>query len=235
MMLISILKSLYKVRLKLMNNQDFVPFLINDRSSALINFIDASHFSESELVDVYLGLCDRLKHIIDLNPTIGFQIPSQPLAIEQPEIEPPTQESLQEGFKAYLEECKSEEEILFKVLPMEAAMLLGVVQSAVISLDIPENIERFCRNFIGAFGNRHRDKYPAIVDALIKGWSPHYQGTKDEFDELMGSPYDMDDLTAHDDDGYVEGWVDEIPDDIDTFTGIGGQRDRNDDYVDDFE
>ena len=214
---------------------DYKPFLVNDRSSALINFIDASQFSESELVDVYLGLCDRLKHIIDLNPTIGFQIPSQPLEIEEHEIETPTQESLQEGFKAYLEECKSEEEILFKVLPMEAAMLLGVVQSAVINLDIPENIERFCRNFIGAFGNRHRDKYPAIVDALFKGWSPHYQATREEFDSLMGDFSDVDDLTDHDDDRYVEGWVDEIPDNPAIMDCFENAQDRRCDYVDDFE
>ncbi|OYQ63934.1 hypothetical protein B9G53_14385 [Pseudanabaena sp. SR411] len=216
------------------HENEFKPFLVNDRSSALINFIDASQFSESELVDVYLGLCDRLKHLIDLNPTIGFEIPSKPLVIEEPQIEPPTQESLQEGFKAYLNECKSEEEILFKVLPIEASMLLGVVQSAVINHDIPENIERFCRNFIGQFGNRHRDKYPAIVDALLKGWSPHYQGTREEFDFLMGdfSTDDRDDVTLDDQsfkDVPLGKWVPTLSDFLN-----GNEEDDDHDYVDDF-
>ncbi len=179
-----------------MTNDDFVPFLINDRSTALINFIDASQFSESELVDVYLGLCERLRHIIKLNPTIGFEIPEKPLLIEEQEVKPPTPESLQAGFNAYLKECQSEEEILFTILPVEAGMLLGVVQSAVISLNLPENIEIFCRKFIGAFGNRHGEKFPAICEAIRLGWNPNYQKTVEDFDDLMG--YD------DDDDDYVE-------------------------------
>ncbi|WP_156341441.1 hypothetical protein, partial [Pseudanabaena sp. 'Roaring Creek'] len=65
--------------------EEFSPYLINSRSSALINFIDASQFSESEIVDVYLGICDRLKHIIELKPTIGFSIPKVPISIEEDE------------------------------------------------------------------------------------------------------------------------------------------------------
>lgn len=59
-----------------MTSEPFKPFLINERSCALLNFIDASQFTESELVDVYLGMCDRLNHLIELKPTMSFEIPT---------------------------------------------------------------------------------------------------------------------------------------------------------------
>lgn len=52
-----------------MNVDDFVPFLINDRSSAFLHLIDTCKFSESEMVDLYHGICYRLKDLIDLSDT----------------------------------------------------------------------------------------------------------------------------------------------------------------------
>ncbi len=45
-----------------MTNDDFVPFLINDRSSSLLHLIDAFQFTESELSDVYDGVFNRMKN-----------------------------------------------------------------------------------------------------------------------------------------------------------------------------
>ncbi|WP_055077224.1 hypothetical protein [Pseudanabaena sp. 'Roaring Creek'] len=164
--------------------EEFSPYLINSRSSALINFIDASQFSESEIVDVYLGICDRLKHIIELKPTIGFSIPKVPISIE--EDEPlPTREELQEGFKAYSQECQSEEELLFKILPLEASMLFGLIQSAIINLETSQNVENFGRAFTNAFCDRHRENFPALCEAIKLGWRKELQLTHEEFDELL--------------------------------------------------
>jgi hypothetical protein len=42
---------------------------VNDRSNAFLHLVDACQFTESELVDVYLGVCYRLKHLINLTET----------------------------------------------------------------------------------------------------------------------------------------------------------------------
>uniref|UniRef100_UPI000ACAF27E hypothetical protein n=1 Tax=Pseudanabaena sp. 'Roaring Creek' TaxID=1681830 RepID=UPI000ACAF27E len=152
---------------------------------ALINFIDASQFSESEIVDVYLGICDRLKHIIELKPTIGFSIPKVPISIE--EDEPlPTREELQEKSKACLQELQSEEEILFKILPREAIILCGLIQTAIMNVELSQDIESFGRKFVEGFCDRHREKFPALSDTMKLGWRQDLQLTHDEFDELIG-------------------------------------------------
>ena len=52
-----------------MSKPEFISFLVNDRSSAFLHLIDACKFTESELVDLYMGVCYRLKDLIDLSDT----------------------------------------------------------------------------------------------------------------------------------------------------------------------
>lgn len=42
-------------------NDDYVPILINDRSTALLHLIDAIQLSEKELRDIYDGVFNRMK------------------------------------------------------------------------------------------------------------------------------------------------------------------------------
>lgn len=214
---------------------DFVPFLINDRSSALLHLIDAFQFTESELSDIYDGVFNRMKeHFAPNNTDKAYRRP--------------TKEEIDHSLTALLNDLKSDEKLLFEVEVLEAYMLLGMVQAAIVSLEIPEKLEKFGREFIGAFCDRYRIKFPDLVKVFELGWT--VTCTSEEFNDLMDS--DDSDLSVEDflnspvlihvgedfqmDDRYVEGWVDEIPDICgDTFTGEGGQRDRNDDYVDDFE
>lgn len=49
-----------------MTNQNEDSFeIISPRAVALLNFIGCMEFKENELIDVYLGLCDRLKPLIN--------------------------------------------------------------------------------------------------------------------------------------------------------------------------
>ncbi|NMF57711.1 hypothetical protein [Pseudanabaena yagii] len=165
-----------------MMSEPFKPFLINDRSSALINFIDASQFTESELVDVYLGMCDRLKHLIELKPTMSF------------EIHQPSPELTNETVKGLMQDLNTDEKLLFEVEPLEAYMILGMMQAAIVSLGIPENLEKFGRKFIKAFCDRYRIMFPDVVKTLEMGWTTCM--TSEEFDDLIDS--DENELSVED-------------------------------------
>ena len=52
-----------------MTDSDYVPFLINDRSSALLHLIDAFQLTESELSDIYDGVFNRMKEHFAPNNT----------------------------------------------------------------------------------------------------------------------------------------------------------------------
>lgn len=225
-----------------MMSEPFKPFLINDRSSALINFIDASQFTESELVDVYLGMCDRLKHLIELKPTMSFEIPTLddsykdaklgtwvPIDFESFDFSPELTNELARGI---IKDCQNTEPLHFEVMPHEAYMILALMQTAIAKLQIPdiENVAEFGKKFIGAFCDRHKENFPNICRSLELGWLPAYQMTRDEFDDLVND--DDEELTVEQ---YFENNIPfEVPEDW-VMPDIPTRfDDDDDDYVDDF-
>lgn len=66
-----------------MSDSDFVPFLVSDRTSSLLNHIDACQFTESELVDMYMGICYRLKDLIDFKATPVYQAVQNSIEVMQ--------------------------------------------------------------------------------------------------------------------------------------------------------
>lgn len=225
-----------------MMSEPFKPYLINDRSSALINFIDASQFTESELVDVYLGMCDRLKHLIELKPTMSFEIPTPddsykdvklgtwiPIEFEGFDFSKETANELTQGI---IKDCHDEEPIHFEVSPIEAYMVLALMQTAIAKLQIPniENVAEFGKKFIGAFCDRHKENFPNICRSLELGWLPAYQMTREEFDDLVDHD-DIEDLVDDNDslDFYIDGerFIVEPSESL-------KEKLSNDDYVDDF-
>ena len=48
---------------------DFDNSLVNSRSNAFLELMDVCKLSDSELVDLYMGICLRLKHLIELTDT----------------------------------------------------------------------------------------------------------------------------------------------------------------------
>ncbi len=205
-----------------MSNDDFVPFLINDRSSSLLNLIDAFQFTESELSDVYDGVFMRMKNAFapdntdkPLTPydvravreyvaTLNSQPISQDTADWMQERRP-TEEEVKHSLDGLMNDLDTDEKLLFEVEPLEAYMILGMMQAAIVSLGVPENLEKFGRKFIGAFCDRHRTSYPNVVKTLEMGWTTCL--TSDECAELVdsdlhemecvdsaGNPCDLEDL-----------------------------------------
>lgn len=66
-----------------MTDSDYVPFLINDRSSALLHLIDAFQFTESELSDVYDGVFNRMKEHFAPNNTDKSTTPIDVRAVRE--------------------------------------------------------------------------------------------------------------------------------------------------------
>ncbi|WP_103670480.1 hypothetical protein [Pseudanabaena sp. BC1403] len=194
-----------------MPNDDYAPYLINDRSSSLLHLIDAFQFTESELSDVYDGVFNRMKNAFapdnsekPLTPIDVRAVREYVATLNNPPISQdtadwmrdrrPTKEEVDHSLTALVNDLKSDTKLLFEVEVLEAYMLLGMVQAAIVSLDIPENLEKFGRKFIGAFCDRYRIKYPDLVKTLELGWT--VTCTSEEFYDLMDS--DDEELSVED-------------------------------------
>jgi len=66
-----------------MTNSEYVPFLINERSNALLHLIDAFQFTESELSDVYDGVFNRMKEHFAPNNTDKATTPDDVKAVRE--------------------------------------------------------------------------------------------------------------------------------------------------------
>lgn len=219
-----------------MTDSDFVPFLINDRSSALLHLIDSFQLTESETTDIIDGCLMRLKENFNPEKDNEATIPTDVKAVReyvaslkadgiyQPDIERdqerrPTKEEVKHSLDGLLNDLDTDEKLLFEVEPLEAYMILGMMQASIVSLGIPENLEKFGREFIKAFCDRYRIMFPDVVKTLELGWKATC--TSEEFNDLMDS--DEDDLSVED---FLNSPV---------LIRVGEDFQMNDDYVDDFE
>ncbi len=176
-------------------NQEFKPFLISDRSSAILHMLDAIQLTDIELVDLSEGICDRLGVASFHNPKIAFEIHD-----EGSIVPPPDAESVKETLDGILEESRSHELLKFQIMPHEALSLLGMVQAAIVSLPIPESLETFGKQFISQFCEKYKSELPSICESLKRGWNEAYQMTREEFDELSEEKFDY----AINQDTYVD-------------------------------
>ena len=69
-----------------MTETKYVPFLVNSRSSSLVHLIDAFQFTDSELVDLYMAITHRLRHLIDLTDTPTYKV-AESLTIKAPSLQ----------------------------------------------------------------------------------------------------------------------------------------------------
>ena len=219
-----------------MTKQEFVPFLINDRSSALLHLIDSFQLTETETMDIIDGCFMRLKEGFNSEKDKEATIPTDVKAVReyvaslkadgiyQPDIERdqerrPTEEEVNQTLDGLTNDLDTDEKLLFEVEPLEAYMILGMVQAAIVSLEIPENLQIFGRAFIKQFCDRYRIMFPDLVKTLELGWT--VTCTSQEFNDLMDS--DEDDLSVEDflNSGVLIHVGKELPDEFQ--------------YVDDFE
>lgn len=217
-----------------MTNDDFRPFLINDRSSSFLNMIDSCQFTESELSDVYDGVILRMKDAFAPDntdkPLVSYDVravreyvatlnnpPISEATADWMQERCPTEQEVKHSIDGIMNDLDTDEKVLIEVYPLEAYMILGMVQTAIVSVGIPENLEKFGREFIGAFCDRYRTSYPSVVKTLEMGWTTSL--TSEEFDELINSSDET--LTDIWSDRYVEHDISEL-------------EDSDDDYVDDF-
>lgn len=192
-----------------MTNDDYAPFLINDRSNAILHLIDSFQLTESELNDIYDGVFNRMKDafapdnyekpltpydvraVRDYVATLRAQPISQETADWLQERRP-TEAEVKQALDGFKELSDSDQTISFEVHPLEAYMILGMIQASIVSLNIPENLEKFGRDFVGAFCDRYRITYPDLVKTLELGWT--VTSTSQEFDDLIDSEDDSPNL-----------------------------------------
>lgn len=159
-----------------MTTNDFVPFLINDRSSSLLHLIDSFQLTESELNDIYDGVFNRMK--IAFAPDNTEPISDRNSASAR----------VKQTFDALMAELENDEVIRFEVHPLEAYMIIGMIQTAIVSVGIPENLEKFGRKFVDAFCDRYRNSFPDMVKTIEFGWKATY--TSQEYADLIDSEDD---------------------------------------------
>ena len=217
-----------------MTTNDYAPFLINDRSSALLHLMDACQFTESELSDVYDGVFNRMKESFapdtDTPPNVPYDVravreyvatlKAASLSEQKQDFRydhQPTAQEAKEALDGLINEFNTDETLLFEVEPLEAYMILGMMQAAIVSLGVPENLEKFGRSFIGAFCDRYRILFPDVVKTLEMGWTTCL--TSEEFDDLIDSDEDLVRVISLGDDEML---------------GIPISDDFPNDYVDDF-
>uniref|UniRef100_UPI0011AEDABA hypothetical protein n=1 Tax=Pseudanabaena sp. BC1403 TaxID=2043171 RepID=UPI0011AEDABA len=133
-----------------MPNDDYAPYLINDRSSSLLHLIDAFQFTESELSDVYDGVFNRMKNAFapdnyekPLTPINVRAVREYVATLNNPPISQdtadwmqerrPTKQEVDHSLTALVSDLKSDTKLLFEVEVLEAYMLLGMVQAAIVS------------------------------------------------------------------------------------------------------
>lgn len=69
-----------------MTEPEFVPLFVASRANSLINLIDAFQFTDSELVDMYMAITHRLRHLIDLTDTPTYKV-AESLTIKAPSLQ----------------------------------------------------------------------------------------------------------------------------------------------------
>jgi len=200
-----------------MTNEEFKPFLICDRTDAILRMMDAIQLTDLELVDLCQGISDRLGIPCPLNPEIAFEIHD-----EGPMVPPPDKESTKENLQGILRECQSNELLTFQVTPHEALSLLSMMQASIMSSITTEKLEIFGRQFIGQFCDRHKLNYPSICEALKLGWDHNCMLTPEEFFYFCEDKDDVDPFNGDGCDRFVENLTEDTQECRST-------------YVDDFE
>ena len=127
-------------------------------------------------------------------------------------------------------ESQKEMTLHFELRPLEAYLLLSLVQLATTHDDIPENPKEFGDKFIQAFCDRYREELPAMVQSFELADHENFLMSKDEFDDLTGcGGYSDEELIRL----PLEGDVLEA--NLDGLIELFGGHQHDDTYVDDFE
>jgi hypothetical protein len=85
---------------------------------------------------------------------------------------------------ALIHELKSIKSMDLSIPSVDAYSLVALVQSAIVNLEIPSEVEKVGRNFVNGFCDRYREQMPTVVHTVRCGWLFERQMTADEFEEM---------------------------------------------------
>lgn len=162
---------------------------INGRSpkvAAIISTIAALDYSDDDfddLIEYLAGHCDfNWQHNATESNELGIIISNNPVN--------PSKSPKMPDCDDLVNELKSIGNMELSIPPVDAYSLIALVQSAIVNLDIPSEVERTGRNFVNGFCDRFREQLPTVVHTVQCGWLIEYQITAKEFEESIRNPED---------------------------------------------
>ena len=103
-----------------------------------------------------------------------------------------TKELTQNLMERLIADSLKETDLRFELKPIEAYLLVSLVQLAISHSDIPENPLNFGTAFIKSFCDRYREELPAMVESFELADQENFLMTREEFDDLTNDDYEDD-------------------------------------------